>query len=173
MVEVRSQRGDDVEPLVALAQRAFADVERAVDAALGRPLDRLATPSWAAHHEAVVREACADPATTATVAQDTDGTILGFAAYTVHPGSEAMSTYGEITIIAVDPRARRRGVGRELLDHAVDALRARRVPVIMLATGGDEGHHPARALYEAAGFTRLATAQYWLPGAPQADADEG
>ena len=77
-----------------------------------------------------------------------------------------MSTYGEVTVIAVDPDHRGLGIGRRLLDHAVAALRAAGAPVIMVATGGDEGHAPARALYETAGFRRLSLAQYWLPGQP-------
>lgn len=165
MVTLRAQCDDDVEALVALAKRAWKDVEASIDAILGSPLDRLATPSWAVHHEAVVRDACGARETTVVVAEDGHGTLLGFVAHRVHPPSDGMSTYGEVVVIAVDPGARNRGVGRALLDRAVADLRERRVPVIMLETGGDEGHTPARALYESAGFTRLPLAQYWLPGA--------
>jgi ribosomal protein S18 acetylase RimI-like enzyme len=77
-----------------------------------------------------------------------------------------MSTYGEVVVIAVHPGARNLGVGRALLERAVTDLRDREVPVIMVETGGDEGHAPARALYESAGFTRLPIAQYWLSGTP-------
>lgn len=97
------------------------------------------------------------------VAED-DGGILGFVGYRVHAASGGMSEYGEVEIIAVDPACRGGGVGRGLLDHAVTELRDAGVPVIMLETGGDEGHTPARALYESVGFRRLPTAQYWLPG---------
>ena len=164
MVTLRPHRDDDVEHLVALAKRAFADVEAAIDATLGTPLDRLVTPSWSAHHDTVVRDACSSSDSEVVVAE-VDGELAGFVAHQLHPASPAMSTYGEVTVIAVDPAARGRGVGRQLLDHAVAALRDAEVPVIMVATGGDEGHSPARALYEAAGFQHLPTAQYWLPGA--------
>lgn len=162
--KLRGHRPADVDALVALARRAWADVEASIDAVLGSPLDRLATPSWAAHHEAVVRDACSSDDTTVVVAEADDGRLTGFVGFAVRPASVAMSAYGEVTVIAVDPAARRRGVARMLLDHAVGALRARDVPVIMVETGGDEGHTAARALYEAAGFTRLPIAQYWLPG---------
>ncbi|MDX1659119.1 MAG: GNAT family N-acetyltransferase [Nitriliruptorales bacterium] len=149
--------------LVELARRSWKGVEVAVDEALGSPLDRLATPSWAAHHEAVVREACESPETYVVVAED-KGEIVGFVGYRIHPASSGMSEYGEVEVIAVAPEVRGRGVGRELLDRAVSDLREAGVPVIMLETGGDEGHTPARSLYESAGFRRLATAQYWLAG---------
>lgn len=169
MVRLRAQSNDgDVEPLIALAQRAWSDVEASVDAMLGSPLDRLATPSWAAHHEAVVRHACASEETTVVVADDGGGELLGFVAHRVHPPSDGMSGYGEIVVIAVDPGARSLGVGTVLLDRAVADLRARGVPVIMVETGGDGGHAPARALYESAGFTRLPIVQYWLAGTTDA-----
>lgn len=148
-----------------MAQLAWRAVEASVDAILGSPLDRNVTPSWAAHHEAVVRGACADRQTTVVVGEDGRGELVGFVAYRMHPPADGMSTYGEVVVIAVHPDARNHGVGTALLDHAVTDLRDRGVPVIMVETGGDEGHAPARALYESAGFTRLPLAQYWLPGA--------
>jgi ribosomal protein S18 acetylase RimI-like enzyme len=165
MTTLRSHRSDDIPELIALAKRAWAGVEESIDAVLGSPLDRLATPSWAAHHEAVVREACESPESSAVVAEGESGKLVGFVAYVVHPESPGMSEYGEITVIAVDPSARRSGLGRRLLDHAVEQLGALAVPVIMLSTGGDVGHAPARALYESAGFRLLPIAQYWRAGA--------
>lgn len=172
MVRLRAQRDGDIEALVALAHRAWRDVEASVDAVLGSPLDRLATPSWASHHDAVVRQACASEETTVVVADDHEGEPLGFVAHRVHAPSEAMSAYGEIVIIGVEPAARGRGVGKALLDRAVADLRTYGVPVIMAETGGDEGHAPARALYESAGFTRLPIAQYWRAGTDAGPSDQ-
>lgn len=163
MVRLRALQEPDVAVLVKLAQRSWKDVEASVDATLGSPLDRLATPSWDDHHEAVVREACGSPDASVVVAED-DGTIVGFVASHVHAASAGMSRYGEVTVIAVAPECRGRGIGRALLEHAVQELRDTGVPVIMLQTGADQGHAPARALYTAVGFRRLPTAQYWLPG---------
>jgi ribosomal protein S18 acetylase RimI-like enzyme len=104
-----------------------------------------------------------------TARYDGDGELVGFVAHRVHPPSDGMSAYGEVVVIAVDPGARSRGVGKVLLDRAVADLCARGIPVIMVETGGDEGHAPARALYESAGFTRLPLAQYWLAGTTDAE----
>lgn len=165
MITLRDQRETDLPVLVDLAQRSWKDVEASVDEVLGNPLDRLATPSWDDHHEAVVRAACRSPESSVVVAED-DGEVVGFVASRVHAASAGMSEYGEVEVIAVDPACRDRGVGRALLDRAIGQLRDAGVPVIMLETGGDEGHTPARALYESMGFRRLPTAQYWLPGNP-------
>ena len=164
MAKLRTVRADDVDVLVEIAVRSWRDVEASIDALLGSPLDRLVTPSWRSHHEAVVRAACHSDATSVVVAVDGEDTPVGFVGYRVHPASPGMSEYGEVEVLAVDPPARGRGVGRALLDRAVTDLRVAKVPVILLQTGGDDGHAPARALYESAGFRRLPTAQYWLEG---------
>ena len=163
MFSLRPAQPSDLDALVDLSSRAWADVERSIDAILGQPLDRLATPSWRAHHEAVVTDS-ESPDTSVVVADDRSGAIVGFVAYTVHSESSGMSAYGEITLIAVDPSVRGHGLGSRLLEHAVDDLRRAGAPVIMVETGGDDGHGPARALYESAGFRRLPVAQYWIRG---------
>lgn len=168
MISLRPHEPSDLTALIDLSIRAWADVEGSIDGLLGSPLDRLATPSWPSHHTAMVTEACESPDVSVVVAEDSVGTILGFVSCTIHPETAAMSDYGEITLIAVDPSGRELGIGRRLLDHAVSALEERGAPVIMVSTGGDDGHTPARGLYEAAGFTRLPLAQYWLPGAEEA-----
>jgi pimeloyl-ACP methyl ester carboxylesterase len=46
-------------------------------------------------------------------------------------------------------------------DHAMDQMRAAGCTLAVVATGGDPGHAPARALYEAAGFTGLPLVRYY------------
>ncbi len=65
----------------------------------------------------------------------------------------------EITVLAVDPATRRRGVGRALLEAAVDALRAAGVRRAWLVTTND--NLPALRLYQRTGW-RLAALR---PGA--------
>lgn len=56
----------------------------------------------------------------------------------------------DLAEIAVAPRARRRGLGRRLVDHLVADARARGVARVFLEVR--VGNTPARALYEAVGF---------------------
>lgn len=157
----------DADELIALAQRSWSAVEESVDRLLGSPLDRLVTPSWPDHHEASVRDVLDDAGATMVVAER-DGELIGFVGHRIHPPSAGMSAYGEVDIVCVAPEERGNGLGRRLVEHAVAALRADGAPVIAVMTGGDQGHEPARALYEAAGFTHLPTSQYWIAGADDA-----
>ena len=160
-VTLRAQRLDDADHLVALARRSWGAVEASIDAHLGSPLDRLVTPSWPAHHAEVVGAACADPATDVTVAVDEHGHRVGFVAVRAHPATEGMRAYGEVVVLGVAPDARRQGVGRRLLAAGLARLVEQDLEVVVVETGGDAGHGPARALYEGAGFRRLPLAQYW------------
>jgi ribosomal protein S18 acetylase RimI-like enzyme len=64
-------------------------------------------------------------------------------------------------MLAVDPAAQRRGIGRALTDQATHWLRAQGMRVAIVETGGDAGHAPARRVYEQAGFRVLPISRYF------------
>ena len=67
---------------------------------------------------------------------------------------------GAIDINCVDPDYQRRGIASQLTRHALDHMRQRGMDIAAVETGGDPGHAPARAAYEALGFTLLPSARY-------------
>ncbi|MGW7355822.1 N-acetyltransferase family protein [Streptomyces sp. NPDC054802] len=85
------------------------------------------------------------------VAEDTDGTVVGYVRL-VPPTPLACNRHvRQIQGLAVDDRARGRGVGRALVRAACDEARrqgALRITLRVLAH-----NTPARTLYEAEGFT--------------------
>jgi len=60
---------------------------------------------------------------------------------------------GEILNLAVAPTGRRHGLGRALVEHVVEALRARGIRHVYLEVR--ESNAPARALYAAHGFKEV------------------
>lgn len=86
-----------------------------------------------------------------------NGAVTGWVCTRIH----AEDSMGEIYVIAVAPERQRQGVGRALMDHAHDRVHHSGMTMIMVETGGDPGHAPARASYEAVGYQRWPVARYF------------
>ena len=80
--------------------------------------------------------------------------IVGYA------GLWLMTDEAHITTIAVDPDYQRRGIARQLMARSAEHMRAQGMDIAAVGTGGDPGHGPARALYEALGYTALPGVRY-------------
>lgn len=83
--------------------------------------------------------------------------LVGWVCTRLHP-EDNMS---EVYVLAVDPVHQRQGVGRALMDHSFDAARKAGMSMVLVETGDDPGHEPARHVYEAAGFERWPVARYF------------
>lgn len=50
----------------------------------------------------------------------------------------------EVYVLAVDPLHQRKGVSRALMDHSFDVGRKAGMSMVLVETGDDPGHAPAR-----------------------------
>jgi ribosomal protein S18 acetylase RimI-like enzyme len=85
---------------------------------------------------------------------DDNGDVIGYS-YAAIEGYDYMSLRGPAAVlhdIIVDPEYRERGVGRQLLDATLDALRSRGAPRVVLETA--ERNDAAQKLFANAGFRR-------------------
>ncbi len=147
----------DCDPLVALALRAWEPVFASTRAVLGDELDRrLHGADWTRYQSDAVRSTLGRPDVRTWVA--VDGGPAGFVAAYL---GDADPGIGVIEMLAVDPPHQGRGIGTKLTEHAAAWLRASGMRVVMVETGGDAGHAPARSTYERAGFTLLPVARYF------------
>jgi ribosomal-protein-alanine N-acetyltransferase len=141
--------------MTAVRAAATADLARLADIhalAFARP--------WS---EAALAELLATPGTLALLA-DGEGDVGGFVLLRVVAGE------GEVLTLAVSPARRRRGLGRALVDAALDAGAAEGAAAVWLEVAED--NHAARGLYEAAGFAEAGRRKAYYPraGAPAVDA---
>jgi GNAT superfamily N-acetyltransferase len=83
--------------------------------------------------------------------------LAGFVGILIHPEDQM----GEVSIIAVSPAYQGQGVGRALMEFAERQVRAAGMKMVMVETGGDPGHTPARHTYESLGYERWPVARYF------------
>lgn len=145
-----------LERLVALALRAWEPVFASLEQAMGPELFGAQHPDWRADQRRTVEAVCRDVDASVWIAE-VDGEVAGFVGCKLWLDEKM----GEIYLIGVDPAFQRRGIARELTRHALEWFREQGMTTVMVETGGDPGHAPARATYEAAGFRMLPIARYF------------
>ena len=150
------QPADEAEVL-ALSLAAWAPVFEKMEPAVPDYVYRAFYPQgWVARQTADIRTCLADPDVPVFVARE-GGALLGWIGLRTH----LEDRMGEVYILAVDPAAQRRGVARALMDHALAIFREAGLEIVLVETGGDPGHAPSRATYEAHGFERWPVARYF------------
>ena len=118
--------------------------------------DAFYPDGWETRQLADISDVCRDDETSVWVAL-ADDKVSGFMGIRIHEED----SMGEIYVIAVHPDYQRQGIGSALMSFAFDWLRQRDLKMVMVETGGDEGHAQSRAAYESAGFERYPVARYF------------
>ena len=155
-IEIREFEESDLEPVVALSLRAWEPVFASLREVLGDPIFLRLKPDWRTAQAEEVTASCTSEDRDAFVAA-VDGRVVGFVTVALNAFNERM---GVMEIIGVDPDYQRRGIASRLTEHALDHMRRSGMDIAAVGTGGDPGHAPARAAYEAFGFTLLPSARY-------------
>lgn len=155
-VEIREFQERDLDAIVEFSLRAWEPVFDSLRKVLGDPIFFRLKPDWRAAQAEEVRDSCTSTEREAFVAV-AEGRPVGFVTVALDAFNERM---GVIEIIGVDPDFQRRGIASRLTNHALDHMRRCGMDIAAVGTGGDPGHAPARAAYEALGFTLLPSARY-------------
>jgi GNAT superfamily N-acetyltransferase len=155
-IEIRGFHEDDLDAIVEFSVRAWAPVFASWQRILGEPIFLRLYPDWTRDQAEAVRAGCTNEAHDVFVAV-ANGRPVGFSTVALNAFHEGM---GVVDMIAVDPDYQRRGIARRLMDRSIEHMRAHGMDITAVGTGGDPGHAPARALYEAGGFTPLPAVRY-------------
>lgn len=145
-----------LDEVVKLSLRAWAPVFASIEAEMEPAVFRHFHPDWRTTQAEAVTAACTDEETHVWIALENSRTA-GFVALRI----DSEEDLGEIYMIAVDPEFQRRGIARALTEHALGWFEDRGMSVVMVETGGDPGHAPARAAYESLGFRPFPAVRYF------------
>ena len=145
-----------LDAIVRLSLRAWEPVFNSIRKAMDPDVYREQHPDWRVTQKDAVESVCADVETRVWTASEGSQTI-GFVAVKLHSDERL----GEIYMIAVDPKSQRRGVATALTKHALAWFKESGMTTVMVDTGGDPGHAPARRTYESAGFRPFPIARYF------------
>ena len=156
-IQIREFREGDLDAVVAFSLRAWEPVFDSIREVLGDEIFLRLHPDWRSNQAEAVKSSCTNAERDVFVAV-TDGRPVGFVAIALTAIHEGM---GVIEIIGVDPDHQRRGISSTLTEHATEHMQRCGMDIVVVETGGDPGHAPARAAYEAAGFTLLPIARYF------------
>lgn len=154
----RSSTPRDFSPLLDLTLRVFEPFyETSFRPLLGETVYAVQHGSWRSDYRHEVRSLL-DPAPgKGSIVAEEDRVPRGYITWRTDPARG----HGEITLLAVDPEHRGRGIARTLCEQAMDQMRRAGARIVEISTGGDEFHAPARALYEELGCTALPVSVYF------------
>jgi GNAT superfamily N-acetyltransferase len=158
-VVIRPFRESDLDAIVELSLRAWEPVFESLRAVLGEAIfARLHQPDWRAVQAEAVRSSCTSEERDVFVfVAVADERPVGFATVALNAFHEGM---GVVDMIAVDPAFERHGIATALMNRSADHMLERGMDIAVVETGGDPGHAPARAMYEASGYTTLPVVRY-------------
>ena len=143
--------------LLALSLRAWEPVFPLVQEAVPSFVyDCFYPQGWQARQYDDLASVIDDEPESVDVAVDGD-TPVGWVCTRLHPNDDM----GEVYVLVVDPAQQRAGVGRALLDRSFARVRSAGMRMVMVETGDDPGHAPARSVYEKSGFERWPVARYF------------
>ena len=147
--QVRPFADGDIGQIVELSLLAWEPVFESFEKVLGPRVFPILYPDWLKTQAEGVEGACRATDKYHTLVAELDGRVVGFIAY------ELTGETGEVVLLAVHPEFQRRGIATQLNQAALDAMKVAGMKMVVVETGGEEGHAPARRVYEKAGYTGL------------------
>lgn len=156
-VHIRPIDADDIEDIVELSLRAWAPVFDSFQQILGSTIYARLYPDWRTSQRAVVEAMCTDSEKMTTWVAEVDGIVAGFLVYELNRSDNI----GEVQLLAVHPDYQNRGIGTALNTFALAKMQESGMQLVVVGTGGDPAHAPARKAYEKAGYTALPLVRYY------------
>jgi len=155
-------------PLVRTARPTDRGAIARLTLAAYREYSTIMEPSAWNALDGAVRSSLVDDTGVTRIIAELDGAVVGSAALyspdtAAYGDLVALASWPEVRLVAVDPRARGRGVARALVDECIRRARASGATALGLHTS--RSMRAAARLYERMGFVRDPERDFQPPGA--------
>jgi len=148
MYTLRHYHDGDLPRLQDITAETFSEVS--IDNNMERAFGSFGPSDWQTRKVAAIAEDCRIQPDGVFVAEDEDGKVVGYVTTRLNPASGI----GWIPNLAVDPAHQGRGLGRRLLERAIQFLRESGMAVAKIETL--EQNPVGQRLYPGFGFTEVA-----------------
>lgn len=156
-MNIRAYIETDLDALTDLTIRAWTPVFPLMEKAYLPGVWQAFYPNgWEIAQKEALKATVSDKDVKTWVAEE-DGTLTGFACAKLH-NDDMM---GEVYMIATHPDHQGKGIGQALIHQAEDWMKENNMKIVLIETGADEGHAPARKSYERAGYSLTPIARYF------------
>jgi ribosomal protein S18 acetylase RimI-like enzyme len=155
---IREVQAEDLPALQALTVMAFEPVFASFAKIMGEKVFPLVYPDWKSTQSNLVETMFKDEKIHLWLAEY-EGKPAGLVTYQLAKGDEKT---GEIEFLVVHPEYQKAGIGTKLNEFALTKMREAGMKLVVVGTGGDESHAPARKAYEKVGFRPLPSVWYFM-----------
>ena len=155
--QIRSFVDSDIDAIVQLSLLAWEPVFNSFPQILGPKIYSILYPDWQKSQKEGVETICTDKEKFNTLVAVCDKKVVGFLAYELKKENET----GGVILLAVHPEYQNDGIGTELNTIALQKMKAAGMKMVVVETGGDESHAPARRSYKKAGYTAMPIVRYF------------
>lgn len=153
--KIRLFKPNDLEKLLKITLLAFEPIFESFKIILGPSIYPIIYPDWRKRQVDGVEMLSQNNKICLWVAE-VDEKVVGYIAYELYDDQTA-----EVQLLAVHPEYQNCGIGTRLNMFALQKMREGGMKLVIVSTGGDESHAPARRSYEKAGYTALPLVKYY------------
>ena len=147
-VMIREVRQEECEVAADIAVEAWEGIYEGYRASLGEDLYEAVHANWRKKKRGDILRMCGQEEDKQVRVAEAAGEVVGFVTFSLN----AESLVGQIVNMAVRSDQRGKGIAGRLLDRAMAELKGKRARAVVVRTGLDAAHAPARRCYEKAGF---------------------
>jgi len=137
---------------------AFTPVHDGFREQIGEEMFQIHYGDWQEKQGAHLDEACALASCHQVYVALKDNNVVGFVSISLDEARKS----GELGLNAVDPSQQRAGIWTAMYKFALTKLKEAGAKMVLVGTGGDAAHLPARTAYSRAGFITSIPSIYYF-----------